>query len=207
VSDLLKAAVPEPGERKIPQSISSHVIRAFANFLYVHSTMSKETASTAALYSTSTGVMSSTHGVTHADRALLALMLQARYDSNDLPPRDDQFKTSLQEILTPEEVWWTRYIGEIGQLICTVYPAGIVDQKAPRIEIRSEWASDFGKDGDKEGLRLFLSIKRVEDDPLMLKQTLEEIWIGGIEKVGKEKNWKGWGISIDIVIKEVKEFN
>jgi retrograde regulation protein 2 len=211
MSDLVLDAIPKPfktGGRSFPESISKHVIHAFSNVLYVHSPMSKEVASTAALYSTSTGIMSSTHGVSHEDRALLALMLEERYEG-ELPPRDTQFKESLQGILTREETWWTRYIGAFGMLLSRLYPAGAVDDKAPRIKVESEWASGFGKRKQKEGLRLILSIKKIDDDPLMLKQALED-HIKGIKKVGKKKRWiggrKGWGMAIDIQIREVDDF-
>lgn len=206
LSDLIMASIPKDGTRSFPNTISKHVIHAFANTLFVHAAMSKETASTAAMYASSTGFLSSVHGVTHADRALLSLMLEERYEG-ELPPREQKYKLSLQGILTPEEVWWTRYVGEVGQLICTVYPAGIVNEKEPRLKINSEWASGFGKNKDKEGLRLILSIKKVKNDPLMVKQALEEM-VGDIDDVGKQKNWiggpEGWGMAIDIDIKEVK---
>lgn len=211
ISKLLLSSIPapsiEPDGRKPPASLTTHLIHALANVLYVHTPMSKETASTAALYCTSTGIMSSTHGVSHADRARLALMLEARYEG-ELPPREADFKLSLQQILTPEECWWTQYIGVIGLLVSKIYPAGFVDKRAPRIKIASEWAAGFGKDDDKEGLRLIFSIKKIKNDPLMLKEALEE-HVEVIEKVGKKKNWiggeEGWGMSIDIKIKEIDE--
>lgn len=170
--------------------------------------MSKESASTAALYSTSTGIMSSTHGVSHEDRALLALMLAARYEG-ELPPRETQFKLSLEDILTLEEIWWTRYLGAFGMLLSKVYPAGIVDEDAPRILVDSEWASGFGKRKRKEGLRLILSIKKISHDPMMLRETLED-HIKDIKKVGKRKHWvggrTGWGMAVDIKIQEVEHF-
>ncbi|KFY28122.1 hypothetical protein V491_00627 [Pseudogymnoascus sp. VKM F-3775] len=208
LSDLIMASIPRAGKRSFPNSIRKHVIHAFANTLFVHSSMSKETASTAAMYASSIGLLSSVHGVAHTDRALLSLMLEERYEG-ELPPREQKFKLNLQSILTPEEVWWTRYVGEIGQLICTVYPTGIVDEEVSRLKIDSEWASGFGKNNDKEGLRLILSIKKVKNDPQMVKEALEGI-VGDINKVGKRKNWiggrKGWGMAIDINIKEVNDF-
>lgn len=211
MSDLMLQAIPkasETGGRSFPESISKHVIHACSNVLYVHSPMSKESASTAALYSTSTGIMSSTHGVSHEDRALLALMLEERYEG-ELPPRESQFKLSLQGILTPEETWWTRYIGTFGLLLSKVFPAGVVDENAPRIQVASEWASGFGKRKRKEGLRLILSIKKIKNDPMMLKEALEDN-IKDINKVGKRKNWiggrAGWGMAIDIEIREVEDF-
>jgi retrograde regulation protein 2 len=79
-------------------------IIALANGMYVHQVMSKESASTAALYSTSTGLLSSVHGISHVDRALMALMLEARYEG-ELPPRETMFKADLMALLTAEEAW------------------------------------------------------------------------------------------------------
>ncbi|PBP17466.1 transcription regulator (RTG2) [Diplocarpon rosae] len=210
LSSLLLKSIPKAskkdGGRAFPESISKHVIHAFANVLYVHAPMSKEIASAAALYCTSSGLMASAHGVSHADRALLGLMLEERYEG-ELPPREAEFKLSLQSILTPEEIWWTRYLGAVGLLISKIYPAGNFDGDEPRIKVSSEWASGFGKKGDKEGLRLTLSIKKIKDDPMMLKEALND-HVENIHKVGKHKNWiggaKGWGMSIDIKIKEVQ---
>ncbi|KAH8595849.1 Ppx/GppA phosphatase family-domain-containing protein [Bisporella sp. PMI_857] len=213
ISDLILAAIPKPskqdGGRRFPEGISKHVVHAFANVLYVHMPLTKETASMSALYSTSSGFLSTTHGVSHQDRALLALILEERYEG-ELPPREADFKLSLQEILTPEEVWWTRYIGAVGQLVAKVYPAGEINKhrKGKRLNIDAEWASGFGKENDKEGLRLILSIEKREDDPMMLKEALEE-HSNDIKKVGKQKNWiggrGGWGMSVNIKIKEEKK--
>ncbi|CAL3966506.1 unnamed protein product [Diplocarpon coronariae] len=210
LSSLLLNSIPttskKDGGRAFPESISKHVIHAFANVLYVHAHMSKEIASTAALYCTSSGFMASAHGVSHSDRALLGLMLEERYEG-ELPPREADFKLSLQSILTPEEIWWTRYLGAVGLLISKIYPAGNFDEDEPRIKISSEWASGFGKNDDKEGLRLTLYIKKIKNDPMMLKEALND-HVGNIHKVGKHKNWiggaNGWGMSINIKIEEVQ---
>ncbi|KAH8598420.1 Ppx/GppA phosphatase family-domain-containing protein [Bisporella sp. PMI_857] len=207
ISDLLLCAIPEPsatGAKMFPESIGSHVIRAFANVLYVHSVMSKETASTAALYSTSTGLLSTSHGVSHSDRALLALMLEERYQGV-LPPREVDFKLNLGQLLTTEELWWTRYLGKIGFLVSSVYPAGFINQDKPRMRLSASWAADLGKEGTEEGLKLKIFIERVTNDPLKLKETLED-GVGVIEKVGKKKNWRGgedgWGMAVKVVVVE-----
>ena len=207
ISDLLLCAIPEPSKtdsKRFPESIGAYVIRALANVLYVHSVMSKETSSTAALYSTSTGLLSTSHGVSHSDRALLALMLEERYEG-ELPPREVDFKFSLSQLLTEEVVWWTRYIGKIALLISRLYPAGFIDENKPRIRLSATWATDLGKRGTKEGLKLTISIERVKNDPMKLKEALED-GVGVIEKVGKRKNWiggkEGWGMAVKVVVEE-----
>ena len=119
IGDLLLNALPKPSDinaKKFPESINVHVIQALANLLYVHPVMSKESSPTSALYSTSTGLLSSSHGVSHHHRTLLALILEERYEG-ELPPREVDFKISFIQLLTAEEVWWTRYVGKIAFLI------------------------------------------------------------------------------------------
>ncbi len=204
---LILGAIPSPsetGSRRLPGSISPHVIRAFVQVLYVHSTMAKESSSTAALYSTSIGLMSSTHGVGHPDRARLALLLEERYHG-ELPPREVAFKFSLQDLLTAEEVWWTRYLGKIAHLISKLYPAGTVDERKPRVILSAEWANHLGKKKNKLGLVLTCSIQKVKNDPAKLKETLED-HVDAIRKVGKRKNWvggeEGWGMAVDVKVVE-----
>ncbi|KAJ5343708.1 Ppx/GppA phosphatase [Penicillium brevicompactum] len=205
LAGLILAALPRPSsKRSFPSSITLHLVQAFVNVLYYHATMSKELSSSAALFSTSTGILASTHGIPHSHRALLALMLQERY-GGELPPRDVDFKTHLQGILTPEEVWWTRYLGKVGLVLSQLYPTGSVDNSKPRIVPRAEWRSGLGKKGKKEGLDLTISVQKVAYDPTHLKEELEHD-VQRIEKVGKRKNWiggrDGWGIKVRVSVVE-----
>ncbi|CAG8106850.1 unnamed protein product [Penicillium salamii] len=202
---LILAALPRPSAtRSFPSSISLHLVQAFVNVLYYHSTMSKELSSSAAMFSTSTGILASTHGIPHSHRALLALMLQERY-GGELPPRDMGFKTHLQGILTPEEVWWTRYLGKLGLVLSQLYPTGSVDTSKPRILPRAEWRTGLGKKGNKDGLELTISVQKVAYDPTHLKEELEHD-VQRIQKVGKRKNWiggrDGWGIKVRVSVVE-----
>lgn len=206
IAILLFSALPRPAAgRSIPSSIGVHIIQAFANALYVHATMSKELSSSAALYSTSTGILASTHGIPHSHRALLALMLQERF-GGELPPRDVDFKSHLQGILTPAEVWWTRYVGKLGFLIGQLYPTGSIDTSKPRIVPSAQWKSGIGKKGKKEGLELTIAIQKVAVDPTHLREELERD-VRKVEKVGKRKNWvggrDGWGLKVRVSIEEL----
>jgi retrograde regulation protein 2 len=203
---LLKSIPPSlrTDPRRFPESITLHVIRAFANVLYVHSDMSKESSSASALYSTSTGILASSHGLSHIDRALLCLMLEERYEG-ELPPREVDFKDSLRLLLAPEQVWWTRYIGKVGLLVSRLYPAGVIKREEPRIRLSAAWATNLGKKKRKEGLELTVSIQRRENDPFKFKESLEA-HVGKIAKVGKKKHWiggeEGWGMTVRVVVKE-----
>jgi retrograde regulation protein 2 len=52
----------------------SFAVSASNSNLWVNSDLAKEFPSAAALYSTNTGILASSHGVSHYDRALLALI-------------------------------------------------------------------------------------------------------------------------------------
>lgn len=109
--------------RKIPTTLTKHLLHAFANMLYAHANMSKELSSSAALYTTSSGLLADTHGTSHRNRAILALLLEARY-TGDLPPRDYAYRESLRRLVTPAERWWIKYLGAVALVLSRVYPAG-----------------------------------------------------------------------------------
>lgn len=115
--------------------------------------------STAALYSISKAILSSTHGVPHTDRARLALMLQERY-GGELPPRERDFKLRLQNLLTPKEVWWVRYLGKLGLVLAQLYPTGTVDPARPRVLPTAQWASDLGKRKNEWGIELKVLVQK-----------------------------------------------
>ncbi|KAJ3456087.1 hypothetical protein MRS44_016110 [Fusarium solani] len=188
IYNLLMFSCPAPskgGTRKFPDAINAHVIQAFANLLYVHTIMDKELASTAAMYSTSAGLLASTRGVSHEDRSRLALMLESRY-MGELPPREAQFKEALRHVITPEEVWWAGYLGRVGYLISRLYPSGKIDESKPRVILSSEWAWDLGRKKQREGVKLTISVQKVKHDPAKLKKALRD-HVKIVEKVGKRR--------------------
>ncbi|KAL6697516.1 Ppx/GppA phosphatase family domain-containing protein [Trichoderma pleuroticola] len=207
IQELLKSAIPKPSKnqtKRFPEEFGEHVIDSFANVMYVHMFMSKETASTTALYSTSVGIMSSTHGVSHQDRARLALMLESRY-RGELPPREMEFRDALRSLITPEEVWWTTYLGRVGYMITRLYPSGEIDTAKPRVVFSAEWSWTMGKKKNKEGFVLTLSVQKLKDDPAHLKKALEDN-VKVIQKVGKKKRWIGkedpWGMKVKVDVVE-----
>lgn len=204
---LLKTAIPAPSATKrFPEAFGLNVIESFANAMYVHMFMSKETASTTALYSTSVGLMSTIHGVSHRDRARLALMLESRYQG-ELPPRELAFRELLRKLITPEEVWWASYLGRVGYLVTRLYPGGKIHKAYPRVVFSSQWSWSLGKDKDKEGLLLTISLQRTKEDKAKIKDTLHGL-VRAVEKVGKKKNWiempkeDPWGLKVKVEIVE-----
>lgn len=210
VAGLLLDAIPkdlETSRSQYPGSIGSDIIEALANILYVHSVMSKESASSSALYCTSTGLLSSTHGVSHTSRAILALMLEESYEG-EVPPREARFKSRMRDILEPKEVWWTCYIGKVALILRRLYPSGFIDEKKPRIRICSKWTTHINDGSSIIGIRLVIFVQKKLHDPMKLKDTIKD-HIGVIKKVGKRKNWiggrNGWGLFLKILVEEADD--
>ncbi|KAH8698408.1 putative transcription regulator [Talaromyces proteolyticus] len=204
IGDMLLGAIPtsSAGNRlSIPSTLNVHVIQAFANSMYAHAGISKELASTVALYSTSTGILAQAHGISHGDRTRLALMLQERYGSH-LPPREEKAKSAFQDLLSAQEVWWIRYIGKLGLVLGILFPTGIIDSFWPRVLLSVQWASNLGKRQNKFGIELTFTVHATSDH-MAIKEILERAK-GKIEKVGKKKNRiggkAGWGVKIKVII-------
>ncbi len=208
LKQLLKSAIPETqgtGKFRFPSDFGDHVLDGFVNGMYVHMFMSKETASMAALYSTSAGIMSSTHGISHQDRARLALMLQARY-RGELPPREIEVRDSLQDIITPEEGWWAQYLGRVGYLITGLYPTGEVNPSTPSLVFSAEWSRSLGKKKQKAGIVFTVCVNKVNHKNSWFKALIKDN-LKHVRKAGKKKNWIGhrkerWGMKVEASIVE-----
>lgn len=210
------------GADTIPSSIDAHVICAMANMFYVHASMSKDSASASALQSTNTGILASVHGVSHLDRALLALMLEARYEG-ELPPREYRLKAALRQLLTAEEAWWAEYLGRVGLVLSRLFPAGHIHADShDAISCRSlgshrilrmsaSWTDTLGKGKDQRGIRLTFwlgyRVGSYDDDPMKLKETLLQ-HVKVIRAMGKKKNWiggkAGWGLKVEVIVRTFK---
>lgn len=57
----------------------------------------------------------------------------------------------------------------------------------PQVVFSAKQALDLGKEGNKEGLKLVISIQKVKNNPIKMKEALVDS-IKVIEKVGKKKN-------------------
>ena len=200
IADLLTDAVPGPNDldRFVSESLTRALLRAVADTMFIHSSFSKESTSLSALYTTITGPLASAHGVSHTDRALLALMLCRRWDG-DLAPPHDSLQARLRQLLTPQEVFWCNYIGTIAKLIGDVYPAGKIVEK--RLGFAAKWSEGLGKKGLAQGVALTIHAR--QDDPMTLPAVLREA-IERTEAVGKKKNKiggrDGFGVPIEVSV-------
>jgi retrograde regulation protein 2 len=93
----------------------------------------------------------------------------------------------------------------VALVIGSLYPAGTINEAKPRVVLSATWSAELGRGKDEEGVLLTFSIQKVEDDPMMLKGTLEDL-VGAIEKVGRRKHWiggkDGWGMRVSVEVVE-----
>jgi len=179
---LDKAIVPPPSAVR-EAVFSSTMIKAFTYAMFAHMAQVKDLRSGSALRSTTTGIFSAAHGLSHEDRAILAILLCERYGgySSISPTEQDFYGRMLQ--LVPEDVrWWCMYLGRVAAVLASVYPAGTIREK--RVDVNVQWVTtkkeheklcvDFGftQEPDELDEGLFAALKKVE-------------------KAGKKKNWIG----------------
>ncbi|SMR53528.1 unnamed protein product [Zymoseptoria tritici ST99CH_1E4] len=178
---LLQAALPKDLDRDAAKAFAPDRLEAFANLIYYHSSHSKDLQASAALRCTTSGVLAGVHGILHESRTLIALLLCARWGGS-VPPTDEQFKPSLEQLVeSPWTLWWINYIGAVAGLIASVYPAGVV-AGAERLKLSTKW------DNDDKGKPLLVLRAVVSSD---VDDEVFGVEAKAIEKVGKRKRWIG----------------
>ncbi|KAL1954228.1 hypothetical protein VTO42DRAFT_1508 [Malbranchea cinnamomea] len=225
LASLLASSLPlssetppsEPHRPTIPTPFANSFFIALSNMLYAHAPCPKDIRPAAALHSTTTGALASTHGLSHHHRALLALTLYARW-SGDLAPPDAAHLMRMQQLVSMEEAWWCRYLGRVASLVGDVYPAGVVREGEERIEFEASWVQTLGKKGKKKKWVLALTIRVARggiqggDGEIGAMGWFDAIQEPGkrIEKVGKKKNWikaaeradgcanEDWGVKVSV---------
>ena len=177
----ISSALPEDGQHR-------QLIPAIVNMLYYHCSHPKDIRAAAALRSTTTGALASTHGVSHYDRAILALVLCERWGGkDDVPHSDRSFLRNLETLEGAAATWWARYLGCIVRGFADIYPAGIVRETFVNIN------------ADSTASRL-----RVKIIPCTASVTeITNSWAKQLRKLGKRKNWPGenearYGMEIDV---------
>lgn len=194
---LLQSAFPETAKGAIYNPLKILVpdlLEAFANLIYYHSSHPKDLQATAALRSTTSGLLAGVHGIHHESRILLALLLCARWGGG-VPPSDEQFKRSLEQLVeSPWTLWWINYIGAVAGLIASVYPAGIVGDE--RLSLDAKW------DRDEKQRPVIVLNARISAD---VDGEVFGAESKAIEKTGKRKRWiggrEGIGHIVEVVVK------
>ena len=198
VLDLLKDCFPSgstDGASGDYQSVfTSPLLESLGNMMYYHSSHSKDLQASSALRSTTSGILAGVHGLLHESRALLALLLCARW-GGDVPPVDASFKKSLEQLVeSPWTLWWINYVGAVAALIGSIFPAGVVGQSGSRLAFNARWDSD---EKQLSILSLHVIVASGLDENVFSKETRD------IEKVGKRKRWIGGreGVGHKVLIK------
>ncbi len=219
--DALPADDPER-DRTHPTSLTKSLCRAIADLMYLHQSCPKESRAMAALYGPITGVLASVHGVSHVDRALLSLVLCARWDGEVAPPHDD-LVTRLQQVVTPQEGWWVGYLGGVAALIGNIYPSGRIPEgrTGERVKLTAKWVDGLGKKGLEMGVKLTVCCR--EGDAVTDKEAGIRGWVDDVEKIGKRKrrdalermsgagaasgNGKGVGVRVEVEVIRASSFD
>ncbi|OJD37019.1 retrograde regulation protein 2 [Diplodia corticola] len=152
---------------------------ALANIMYKHSSLSKDIRAAAALQCPVTGDLAGTHGLSHADRAHLAIALCERHGGRKaLDPANLQQYDRLIQLVEADKRWWLRYLGRVAAVLGTVYPVGMPTGADTRILLKHDPSSTRDD-------RVTLVVS-VPDD--FLTDSLEDD-IARVEKMGKKKQW------------------
>ena len=174
----------------VPGLVGSEMLTSTINLLYFHGSMPKDIRAAAALRSTTTGVLAAAHGLTHRDRATLALILCERWGA-DLSEADVPLYDNLQKLTEPL-TWWTKYVGRVAEGIANIFPAGVVRDHEQNIVIASEVSS-------------IRDIQRCWLKMTVLRQDLVGIvkdWAEDLRKIGKKKHWgkQTSGMKVDVEV-------
>jgi retrograde regulation protein 2 len=167
------------------------VVTAFVQAMFAHMSNVKDLRGGAALRSTTTGIFSAAHGLSHEQRALLAILLCERYGGyNSISPTEQDFYRRMVQLLPDGTQWWCMLLGRVAAVLACVYPAGIV--RETRVNVDAEWTVTK-KDHDKLCVG-FVFEKELDE----LDEGLDAA-MGKVVKVGKRKNWvDGRGFKVEV---------
>ncbi|KAJ4347049.1 retrograde regulation protein 2 [Didymosphaeria variabile] len=176
-----------------PRVLDRSLITAFVQALYAHAAFPKDLCAGSALRSTSTGFFAATHGVSHEQRAILAILLCERYGGfSSISPTEQDFYHRLLRLLPHGVAWWCMFLGRVAAVVAIVYPAGVVSEC--RLEMRADWVQTK-KGKDKLSILFkFLTLSQVDEMDEALNDAL-----GQVDKAGKKKNWvAGHGHKVEV---------
>ncbi|CAN9197018.1 unnamed protein product [Alternaria alternata] len=173
-------SMPTPSHQEL---FSIGMTRAFAYTMFAHMAQVKDLRAGSALRSTTTGLFSAAHGLSHEDRAILAIFLCERYGGyGSISPTEQDFYRRMLQLVPEHLQWWCMYTGRVAAVLASVYPAGVVREK--RVELTSQWTTT--KKGNEKLCVDFKFSKEPDELDEGLNAALRKV-----EKAGKKKNWIG----------------
>ncbi|KAL8877905.1 MAG: hypothetical protein Q9198_004174 [Flavoplaca austrocitrina] len=195
---LLKASIPpahkSDSSKDPPAALTSpHFILSTVQLLYAHASYPKDISAAAALRSTTTGILGNAHGLSHTDRALLALVMCERCGA-ELSSTDEQLLIKMHELVGPHASWWAKYIGRAAGGIATLFPAGVMrEHEESELCVAATWTTVQKKEAVQA---ISFDIRNGTPDV----DSAVGDWRHEMEKIGKKKNWiggrEGWGIKV-----------
>lgn len=201
IAALIAAAIPDlralardSDDAPIYAIAQPPFLHALASTMYLHASHPTESRAAAALRVTTAGVLAAAHGLSHTDRALLALVLCERWGGEGkVAPTDAGFLARMREVVGEEVGWWGRYVGAVSGLVGSVYAGGVVRGGAERMEVEGGWKE--GVDGRRVAV-----VVRVREG----EEGVVEGGVKAVEKGGKRKNWgggrEGYGFKVEVVV-------
>ncbi|KAF3903614.1 hypothetical protein AA313_de0204564 [Arthrobotrys entomopaga] len=221
VARVMNDALP----KSTPEVFWMEIVPALANVMYFHGGVGREGRAASGLHFTTTGVLGgSVHGLTHVERALLGLVLCARWGGE---VSESGFKDRLEGVVGEEMAWWARYVGAVADAVGAIFPVGISSVPSQDVECASPVSSSGSESEDggggnggrkrrrkgevdgkvsffardvarKEHVDIVLRVRVTKDDPdtsaIMVRKAVEDI-----EKVGKKKNCKGFRRKVSVI--------
>ncbi|KNG48100.1 retrograde regulation protein 2 [Stemphylium lycopersici] len=179
---LSDAVVPPPTSPR-KELFRFSMMRAFIYTMFVHRAQVKDLRSGSALRSTTTGIFSAVHGLSHEDRAILAILLCERHGGyNSISPTEQDFYHRMLQLVPEHLRWWCMYLGRVAAVLTNVYPAGTVREN--RVKMNVQWAIT-----KKENEKLCIDFQ-FSKEPDELDEGLHTA-LKKVGKVGKKKNWIG----------------
>ncbi|KAK0108737.1 hypothetical protein ONS96_002582 [Cadophora gregata f. sp. sojae] len=114
-----------------------------------------------ALHNPITGILAGLPGMTHEIRAVIALIMSARW-GNDLGRVDRGVHDNLRALVGHETAWWCDYIGTLASFLATIMPALPVNDKMleETVKMQASTASGLGKKSHHVGIRLKLFVSQ-----------------------------------------------
>ena len=93
-----------------------------------------------ALHFPTSGLIGGAIGITHLQRATLALILGERWGGRKkLPPTQQKVWDHMIDIVGSMLGWWCLFLGRVGALIGEVWPAGMQDKTShSRVNLRAD---------------------------------------------------------------------
>lgn len=208
--DFLQSLVPSSPDASSSDEtsiFSSDFLTSLIHLSYTHSPLPKDIRSSAALRSTTSGLLANAHGISHHERALLGLVLCERW-GGEISPSDTAFYNALVEVVGAEAGWWAKYVGGAVQGLGKLFPAGLVrdGDEGTTVQLSAERgvssnAKKKSSDGSARAIVINIVERRKGIGGVVSK------WQEALEKVGKKKNWvatdgqEKFGMRVEVRVK------